>query len=344
MDSAAQKILRRGFDAVPELIALRDDQRLTTHVKYEGFSGMEELLRLGELADSLLVEISGFQRGETSSVEVDDELENLTTIQWKKWWQQAQAQGEREYCLSNLLTADGSVRRGLMRILTHKHADVLPTLGREYLRACPRPVGASQLARALSFADVPRRDKMKMLADLSQIGSLDDRRGVLKMLIELDRDRAVELLVQLFDGVASEDHDFEFPSPNETFPYLVVQLNNTRVTKAYLRAARRNAPLRMELLSRLVHLHTIYERSTLRLALLAAFLDDQSLRERKPDYERYFPDDFAELTVGDFAASQLGRIFKLSLRPRLDWTPEQWSALREQVRQRLAQEELPELE
>jgi hypothetical protein len=100
----------------------------------------------------------------------------------------------------------------------------------------------------------------------------------------------------------------------------------------------------MELISRLAYWYSFDNERLGRLALLSAFLDDETRRDRSLPSERFFDDDFAGITVRDFAAMHCARLLKIDSRPNEEWTPEQWSALRDQVHQRLAQEELPELE
>jgi hypothetical protein len=116
------------------------------------------------------------------------------------------------------------------------------------------------------------------------------------------------------------------------------------LSRAYLDAARRNVSFRMELVSRLAYWFSKDSERLGRLALLSAFLDDETPRDRSLPSEQFFADDFAGVTVRDFAVVHSARLLGIESLPRDDWTPEQWSALRDQVRERLVQEKLPALE
>ena len=124
-----------------------------------------------------------------------------------------------------------------------------------------------------------------------------------------------------------------------TFAGLVGQTADPHAWRALEKAARRaDVGLRMELLKRAAggpgrpHLEE-------RLAFLAAFLNDATVRDTWSDPKRYegFPagHDYPRLEVRDLAALELATLLKLPEKPKSEWKPEQWAALRAKVRQAL---------
>ncbi len=58
-DAPARKILSRGFEAVPELIALLQDRRVTVHDQPAFMNAPARIMRVGELARQLVRQIAG---------------------------------------------------------------------------------------------------------------------------------------------------------------------------------------------------------------------------------------------------------------------------------------------
>jgi hypothetical protein len=146
------------------------------------------------------------------------------------------------------------------------------------------------------------------------------------------------LLAKILDALRDDASDFDAPRQQESFSQLVISLDEPDALRALLRAARRNVELRMELLTRTALWYPPETRLSARTTVLRAFLDDDTVCDRS------FPSDFPGIAIRDFAAMHLAKLLELEVSPNKDWSPEQWSALRDQVRERLAQEKLPELE
>jgi len=86
-----------------------------------------------------------------------------------------------------------------------------------------------------------------------------------------------------------------------------------------------------------------------RLAFLATFLGDLTLREIPKDEEHSkFSGPCAVFTmrriaVRDFVAQEIACILDLADHPDEFWTPAEWTSLREKVARRLTDEKLPRL-
>jgi hypothetical protein len=336
------EILSRGFAAVPELIRLCEDSRLTRHtLARDDIDGSRQFRRVGDLAQDLLMEISGQSFGTLHSTAPQETAAET----WSRWWTDAQAGGEREYCLANIASGRGELRSGLVRILSHKHPDTLLHFGDEYYRSNQPGLRRIDLAEAIVRCELPLHIRLVMIANVAEQGTFIERRDVLRIVWKLDEDRGATLLTALLDELPADRQDLDAAAPDSpAFPNLVLILDRPSLTAAYVRAARRNVSLRMELLSRLAYWFGKDSHRPLRLKLLSAFLDDETPRDRSLQSESFFSDDFPGITVRDFAAMHLANLLEIDAAPDKDWTPDQWSTLREQVRERLKGEELPELE
>jgi hypothetical protein len=347
-DLSAQELAQRGFDAVPELIRLCGDQRFTRRARMEHFPDVGDgFLRLGDLADVLLLAISGLDDGLVNSVEMPDELVERNARVWQEWWRQAQVLGEREYCFANLfIHFNGQIgMRDLpAQILVRKHPTSLTHAASEFVRRSDEPVDRARLAAAIQRAELDWTIKLAMLTDLAATGASAERCGVLWVSSQLERPQRRELLTKMLDDLTADATDFDAATQQESFSQLVISLDEPAVLKALVRAARRNFELRMELLTRTAFWYPPETREPTRLAILQCFLADGTVRDRSLIREDFFPTDFEGITVRDFAAMHIARLLEIDDEPTQNWSPERWSTLREKVRQRLKQEQLPELE
>jgi hypothetical protein len=118
----------------------------------------------------------------------------------------------------------------------------------------------------------------------------------------------------------------------------MMAIDDQRPWQALLRAARRaNVGLRMAMLDTIDYRDAGERQRKRRLAFLAAFLDDGSVREVKWDSKRYEGawSTFPRLEVRDLAAIKIGSILDLEFDPQPDWRPEQWGEFRSRVRRAL---------
>ena len=102
----------------------------------------------------------------------------------------------------------------------------------------------------------------------------------------------------------------------------------------YLRAA--DVGLRAEWLGRMGRSDGPAGTRTQRVALLAAFLTDDIIRDLKK-LPTYYPNswagypDFPKIEVRNLAAMALGRLLELKAKPTPKWTADEWKAFRERV-------------
>jgi hypothetical protein len=354
-DELPRSILLRGFDAVPELIALRDDSRITAHFLPEWGHRPDRILRVGDLANNLLWEISGFRWREPLTVPVAEDNADVDVTAWHSWWKEAQHRGEGTYCTENFFYVSDDalpavrVRESLAQILIHKHPGEWSSVYDEYSRILVRHKNPRSLANAVAGTRLPTALTGETLAEFARLGSLHDKLVVLHVLAKLDSTRAAELLLPLMDELPADEQAPYAYSRAADCTDDVLLMDDQRVWRNYLAAIRRSSVgQRMEMLRKFDYWPGIEGIRPLRLAMLQAFLDDDSVRDATVDSVKFGGDcaaaDFPVIAVRDFVAMNLARMLALDITPDPRWPPEQWSALRDQVRQRLAQEKLPELE
>jgi hypothetical protein len=154
----------------------------------------------------------------------------------------------------------------------------------------------------------------------------------------LDAGAFAERLVETLESLPAKLKGPCSNCPEATFAGLVVQTADPRAWQSLERAARRaDVGLRMEILKETTWDRTGRQRKE-RLAFLAAFLDDATVRDTRSDPEKYegLPAgvEYPRLEVRDFAALELARLLKLPVGPK----PE-WAGLRAKVREALKQEQ-----
>lgn len=163
-DGAAREIVLRGFDVVPELLVLAEDQRLSRHL--EQFSGTRpggrpaRTLRLGELACMLLGEISGLN--DRAFNQVAPHPGDL-----RVWWKRAQTQGESKSLESAAFIRKGSsilvVQETPVRILAKKHPQVLPALVYAFTQRAGNSVSPQVLIDAVIVSALPPDEQSRIL-------------------------------------------------------------------------------------------------------------------------------------------------------------------------------------
>jgi hypothetical protein len=338
LNGPAREIVLRGFDAVPALIALRHDRRLTVHWIGTADDGTPQLRRVGDLACDLLREISGFHDENSLSVPFPDEVSEPDVATWKYWFELATAQGEREYYVENLRISPGDSRyASLPFIVAAKYPESLREV-------CDRFDGNEELPYALDSAiaraPLPVASRVELLEHLVKHSLRDDTPDVLHELAGVDHARAAELALPLLAKFPIDVEERYHLCPEARLAGIVAQLDDPRVWRALLASTQRaSVGLRVEMLVR-VHDETRERTRLNELAYLAAFLDDETVcdSERGRDVP-------PETSVRHVAAAILGGMLDLRAATTLKaQSPEEWDALRAQVRERLKQEELPELE
>lgn len=340
------QIILRGADAVPDLIQALNDRRITTH-EFPAFMNAPSRVRhLGELAQELLEDITGVE-GKPPSEPVD-------ASPFRAWLEKSREMGEEQMLVHSVFTrAEGKiteVNEAPAMILAQKYPRSLPSLCEEFSRDAKPDAQPFALAKAVASSRLPKATKLDVLARFAMRGSLVHKRAVLQCLAPLDPHKCSEILLPIIEHLPADSKVPYWTCPEAAVTHCVMLLENDEIWRAYLNAAKRSSVgLRMEMMNPMDYAYIGETNRARRLAFLAAFLGDETLRQIPKDEEnsKYSGPCAAftiqRIAVGDFVAEEIACVLNLPDRPDEFWTPAQWTALRQKVERRLAEEKLPRL-
>lgn len=355
-DERFVRVFDLGFDAVPALLGHLDDDRLTRYLEPPPmiFSGVFRAepppyhYRVGDMAGDLFRCIAGADATRDWPKGRNDRPGEKRAAQ--DWWEEARRQGEEAYLIDHVLpparkdrpSEDQWPEMGQVRLLGRKYPRRLAGVYRDVLENHPL-VQSWPLADALTASSLPREDKVGLFVLAAGDRSLENRRAALWQLKDLDAERFITLLAATLDGLPRTP---TVPYPvccEATFATLVRTTDDPRAWRALERAARRaDAGLRMEILDNTNRPRstTIHRRQ--RLAFLAAFLEDDAIRDVTVNPKMFEPIyagfRFRRLEIRNFAALRISEILETPADPTPEWNAEQWAKLRDQMRAALKRE------
>jgi hypothetical protein len=346
------RVARLGFDAVPTLIDHLGDERLTRAV-LEGFNNFRSLnLRVQHVVSDLLEELAGeyLDRGTDEKSVGSSWLRRqqgypVRRVAARAWWERVRNGREDVHLLSRVLLSqaidndNSGVSPHLIRVIEAKYPSRLPGLYRSVLESRPW-VRSWELAEAVRRAPIPIQKRLDLLTTAAGHPDLGHRLPALTMLRELDQERCDTALLATLRTLPTDTADNYSGCGEAAVAYHATLSGDPRVWTALERAARRaSVGLRLEMLGQLWDPEAGHR--TERLRLLAAFLNDETVRDAKAD-KRFdgLPagDDYPRLAVRDFAAVMLARLLGQPVPVKPDRTAAEWAAVREQVRERLERE------
>lgn len=338
-----EAIVRRGFDAIPELLRLREDKRLTG-IRYSAIMMRPSSPKpLGDLAQDVLAELlpdaAGLPAGYDSPVAGD----------FAKAWDKAQQKGERAYYLGLAWHRDpkGKVefRSGALCVVGAKFPEELAGLVERYERETNNIPGCWGLAGAIADSGLPAARKTELLLALATKGSIACRRVATQVLAKVDHEAArqpARVLVRMLPRDVPGEY---WTSAAAAVSHVVLAVDGDEVWRAFLGKARQAAVgLRLEWMNPFDYSYLDDRLKSRRLAFLAAFLDDKTLRDDRKNASKYEGPcaafTFPKITVRDFVAMQIAAILKIDPfdSPDATWTAERWQQLRGKVARRLQEE------
>jgi hypothetical protein len=338
-DSPYWGLAERGFEAVPVLIAHLDDERLTRGLKV-GFNNFPTWhLRVQDLASDLLQKLAGENLGKDWVRRQQGYAVEKAAAQ--AWWERARKQGEEAYLLAHILPAGRTntfPNDHLLRVIAKRYPRRLPGLYCTVLDERPEMESWS-LSEALGKSSLPCGEKVELFLRASRHKNLEHRRAALWELKGLDQKVFVERLVETLESLPTKPEGPYWKCREATFARLVVQTADPRAWRALERAAKRaDVGLRMEMLEGVGGDAKDPQRKE-RLAFLAAFLDDATIRDPRSDAKMFegphAASQYPRLEIRDYAALEIATLLKLPEKSRPEWKPEEWAALRAKVRESL---------
>jgi hypothetical protein len=333
----AREVVLRGLEAMPELVTLLEDRRITTHVQPAVMMAPSRVLRVKDIALYLAGEIAGLK-----NPSVPDVLE---------WWEKVKGQDEESVLAAACFRRDNQgkiewVNDVPAQILARKHPQRLAKLLDEFARDAKDKTQPYSLAEAIAQSAMPLEQRVKLLVDFSKKGSLEHQRCTLQWLARIDGDACAELLPAIFEKFPDDVNEAYWTCPQAPFSHVVMEIERDDIWIAYLRLARRSSVgLRMEMINPMDYSYIKTKNRERRLAFLAAFLDDESVRDKSRNSNKYDGPCAAftipKIQVRNFVAEEIALILEMNESPNEFWTDEQWDGLRGKVKGRLAEEKLP---
>jgi hypothetical protein len=339
VDAPARKIIERGFDAVPDLIDLLDDRRVTAHY-FHGFfttgSASLQIERVGDLAFQLLSMIAG------SGIHTNDRSEIYG------WWERLGNREESEALPQGVFCfRDGKifqVNRGTAYIVGKRFPEKLPVLCAEFVKCAEDRVRSYPLAQAIGKSDMSSEWRIKVLSEFAVCGSLNNKSDFLYMLAELDPEICKKLLIPVLEGVSKDSSKPCLVCPESEFTPVVMKFDDDEVWRVYLKAAKRSSVrARMQMMDMMDCCRLGTKNLNRRLAFLAAFLDDEAVRDMRAEEEIfcglsiYHFTDY--LSVRNFVAMKLASLLNIDESPDKDWDESRWEKLRNNVKDELSKNE-----
>jgi hypothetical protein len=190
-----QRLVEKGFEAVPTLIEHLDDDRLTRSENKGLFTNFRVQHVVSDLIERLMGKESrlGSMREEKSYALAEDEA--------KKWWEQASKINEEQYALDHVLPSskgeddEESVNDHLLHLIERKYPKHLPKLYRTVLEEHPKTQGFD-VAEAVRKSNLSKNEKMALFLYAVGRSNAEHRYVAILQIKELDKDRFRRLLVE----------------------------------------------------------------------------------------------------------------------------------------------------
>ncbi len=340
-DARILRVEALGFDTVPALIAHCQDQRLTHSANPRVNNFPPSMRVVGEVVSDILQHFAGEDLGTDSLPRALGQGVRKDEVQ--KWWDDARKATEETYAVAHIFRrADKMdlVNDTWLRVMERKYPARLPEI---YDQCLASAVPSAEIAKAIGRAALSKDEKLRLLQRGLQSENPDHQHWALVAILPIDPALANAAIVKRLDDLPEKTSGPVWTSWEAAVAHLAMESDSPEVWRALLRAAQRaDVSLRMELMNPMDYLYIGERQRQQRLAFLAAFLDDQTERDRKSDQKLYSGPcagfEFDRITVRDFAAFEIAHILKAPEVRTEEWTPEKWAQLRQKVKVALAQE------
>lgn len=201
-DSPAHRLVRYGFDAIPQLIDALEDPRFTRSVGFHrDYYFSHFVLRVGDCAEAILARIAGryfYERRSTHAAMLKDGDVARVKEEMKTWWAEVQKKGEKAVLVEATAKGDGNSPSQGERLLERYPEAALPALA-----AGARAAGDSWVRAALVgvVGKVKGDDCLPfLLAELKDGPFLDGRLAAARSLHERGRPEGVSAMIAEWEG------------------------------------------------------------------------------------------------------------------------------------------------
>lgn len=336
-------ILKRGFGAIPELLRLQNDQRLT-RMRYSAIMMRPSSPKpLGDLAQSLLSEL--LPDAPDMRVGFDSPASgNFTTA-----WEAARPKGELAYYLSNAWKRDREKQLqfcdAAMLVIATRYPQELHGLVKKFQGIAKTSDGSWGLVDAIQESTLKEEEKIQLLLGMTRKGGLASRRAAIHGIVKIRPKDAIAPTLAVLRTLPKDVSGPYWTSDVSSISHLVLALDDDAVWQTFFRKAQQAAVgLRLEWMNPFNYSYVGDRVKSRRLAFLAGFLDDNTLRDDSVNAKKYDGPcaafTFRKITVRNFAAMQMASILDIDRlnSPDSTWTEAQWQNLHAKVRTQLQRE------
>ena len=342
-DAPAREIFYHGTDVIKDLLKLVDDRRLSVQVRPAIMNAPPYRKRVGDLAKNFLWDMAGATLPKTNGWRGDPH-------EWTKWAEQCDFDDEAAFLRKAAFNEEtGEAYEVPLRILDVRYPE-------QFIKFC-ETIGAKVTNKTYChyFTDtigdskMPIDEKRRLLTLLSKQLPEKQKRYPVQALGKIDGASSAKLVLPMILKIPQDVDEPYWTSESARLTHVVMEIDDIEVWKAYLTAAKKaSVGLRMEMMNPMNYSYISGKQTKLRLAFLAEFLDDETVRDKSVNSKNFEGPSagftFPKISVQNFVAMKLASLLiKEHDRPDLSWTAERWSALREEVRKELAQQDLPNL-
>jgi hypothetical protein len=330
-------LVKRGWDAMPVLLAHLDDPRLTRSVVHPWDGSATYIPPVGELTSNLVLEFAG-DEGLDWKRAPDGRFLRPEPV--RDWWRRAEASGEEKYLVNHVIPRVPQTTlpyKAMISRLAVKYPARLPEAYRRLLAQRP-DINSWDLVSAIA-ATTDRTVAADVLAEGAAHANLARQVEALEALSMIDGKRFETALIAALAGVSPKPTGPYTNSEHVALARLCRRSERAEVWEALRRAAASvDVGLRMEVLDEMGRGQQVsYEVWKRSVNLLAAFLDDTAVRDTAADPEKYRGCAGAwlsKLEVRNWAAFQLATLLGIDVsrfQGRGAIAEEQWAALRKEV-------------
>ena len=189
-----------------------------------------------------------------------------------------------------------------------------------------------RLAEAVAESTLPKEKKRELFAAAADSKDAGWRQDGRRFLRDVDPDEYRKRMLAAIAALPAIPSDKDTALGSWSYEELIPcdDPNVWAAAEKYLKGA--DVGRRVEWLWRIGRHDVTADTRPRRVALLAAFLTDDAVRELKAKPDQWAdPPDFPKVEVRNVAARALGQLLDLKAKPKADWTANDWTAFRERV-------------
>jgi hypothetical protein len=207
--SPAQQLVDIGYDAVPQLIAVLEDDRFTRSVGFQrDFYFSHFVLRVGDCAEAVLERIAGrsfWEPRSTSAAMLKDGQANIVKAKVQEWWQEFQEKGEKQMLIDGVRAGDYDSPKQAKRLAKKYPDSAVPAIRQGVKSASQDWVAKSLVENATELKGEPAT---AFLREQLHGSYLLCRVAAARGLLERSRDEAIDAMIAEWNNAGKvENHE-----------------------------------------------------------------------------------------------------------------------------------------